>query len=535
MPNRTFFKANSFKGLAAMLLFLFAGSFASYFLYGPYYSPDTVNYFNFSQVIFEKNIWTGIYSPAYPFLLWCLTRLFPLTLFRASHLLILVQYGLGIYFLFRWTKIHAAHYRFNRGKAAGLLLSMLIIFHSWWSFRIISWAHADAVFYCLLILWAYSLSQYFTENNHRQLLLLSLVSSAMIWVKLNALALLPFYVLLIITDTHRKRWLAPLGVTTVAYAGYRYLSQYRLLDSGTSGGDIGFSLFSGESLGLLANNLAESFRSTLGFFLSDLLTAYVPQIVAIVGGGLLLLFLAFLAFKEIKAGINLSSLFLLFGLVYLLCQLAFQQLIGFEEINYRTLFPYFLTCSGYGLFKLSQQKKLPVKTIILAALLISGHTLAGHAWLWQRGEVNSLFEVERLAETEMVDKLRLLHQDDLTDNSFISNRPELLGLLLDAPFVVHYDPEFDFIHGKRRPVPDLQRQQRRVDLMERLLKAEAVVVVFGEDEDLIRLAKENGLVVAEFPEGVVVRGLSGREKETEGRGESSGDASNTVINFKPFS
>src|SRR5690606_6153103 len=207
----------------------------------------------------------------------------------------------------------------------------------------------------------------------------------------------------------------------------------------------------------------------------------------------------------------------------------------FEEINYRTLFPYFLTCSGYGLFKLSQQKKLPVKTIILAALLISGHTLAGHAWLWQRGEVNSLFEVERLAETEMVDKLRLLHQDDLTDNSFISNRPELLGLLLDAPFVVHYDPEFDFIHGKRRPVPDLQRQQRRVDLMERLLKAEAVVVVFGEDEDLIRLAKENGLVVAEFPEGVVVRGLSGREKETGGRGESSGDASNAVINFKPFS
>src|SRR5690606_37275565 len=138
MPNLTFFKANSLKGLAAMLLLLFAGSLVSYALYGPYYSPDTVNYFNFSQVVFEKNIWTGIYSPAYPFLLRCLTDIFPLTLFEATHLLILVQYGLGIYFLYRWIKITANYYRFNRNQAVGLLLSMLVIFYSWWSFRIIT-------------------------------------------------------------------------------------------------------------------------------------------------------------------------------------------------------------------------------------------------------------------------------------------------------------------------------------------------------------------------------------------------------------
>src|SRR5690606_25417779 len=141
----------------------------------------------------------------------------------------------------------------------------------------------------------------------RQLLILSLVSSAMVWVKLNALVLIPFYVLLIITDTQRKRWLAPLGVTAAAYVAYRYLSRYRLLDNGTSGGDTGFSLFSPQSLELLGDNLAELFKSTLGFFLSDFLTANIPQVAATVGGGLLLLSLAFLAFKEIKAGLNLSS------------------------------------------------------------------------------------------------------------------------------------------------------------------------------------------------------------------------------------
>src|SRR5690606_36478082 len=180
-------KANSHMGLAAMLLLLFVGSFVGYALSGAYYSPDTVNYFDFSQVVFEKNIWTGIYSLAYPFLLRCLTDIFPLTLFEAAHLLILVQYGAGVYFLYRWTKTTAAYYRFSRDKAAGLLLLMLVIFHSWWSFRIVTWAHADATFYCLLIMWAYLQSRYFVKNNLRQLLILSLVSSAMVWVKLNAL------------------------------------------------------------------------------------------------------------------------------------------------------------------------------------------------------------------------------------------------------------------------------------------------------------------------------------------------------------
>src|SRR5690606_2392478 len=149
----------------------------------------------------------------------------------------------------------------------------------------------------------------------------------------------------LITNTRRKKWLIPLVVTSACYVGYRYRTRNSLLDSGNLGGDIGFTLLSPENLVTLANNWAELFKSRLGFFLSDFPTALIPQVAATVGGSLLLLSLAFLAFKEVKAGINLPFLFLLFGLVYLLCQLAFQQLIGFEEINYRTLFPYFVTCS----------------------------------------------------------------------------------------------------------------------------------------------------------------------------------------------
>jgi hypothetical protein len=503
MLSLNFLSTNLNKVLSGMLLLLVGGGLVSYAIYGPYYSPDTVNYFNFSRHLSEESRWISIYSPAYPFLLNSLTMA-GISWFKAAQVLILLQYGLSSYFLYRWAKITTTHYHISHNNQISFLALLLLVVHSWWSFRILTWAHADSVFYCLLVIWTYFLSLHYLQKSFMALLVLSLVSASMIWVKLNALALIPFYALLIALDKDRNRWLAPFGVTTASYFCYRYITHYQFLNVGALDNESPTGLLSAESLHLLANNLAELLKTTVGFFLSDVITAFIPHTFAILGGISLLLGLLFIVFRETKKGLSLSSLFLVFGLVYLLCQLAFQQLISSEEINYRTLFPYFLSCSGYGLIKLFDRGQIPVATIFLAALLIFGHSLAGHVWLWKRTEVNSIFEVERLAETEMVDKVRLLHQEDSTDYSFISNRPELLGLLLDAPFVVHYDPEFDFIDGKRRPVPDLERQQRRADLMEKLLKAEAVVVIFGEDEDLIQFAEESGLMVAEFPEGVVL-------------------------------
>src|SRR5690606_2161335 len=99
-------------------------------------------------------------------------------------------------------------------------------------------------------------------------------------------------------------------------------------------------LFSLHGLEIFGNNLGEFFKVSLGFFLSDVLTAHIPPLLATVGGFFLLIFLGYLAFSEIIKGIGLASASYLFGLVYLLCLLAFQQMVSFEEINYRTLYPY---------------------------------------------------------------------------------------------------------------------------------------------------------------------------------------------------
>lgn len=489
--------------LAAMLLLLLGAGLCSYVLYGPYYSPDTVNYFNFSASALKENSWWTIYAPAYPFLLYILSMA-GFSVFKAAHLLIIIQYGLSSYFLFRWTKTISAHCRFCKSRAISLFLLLWLIYHSWWSFRIFTWAHADSVFYCLLLVWLYFLSRSYLTKAWAPLIVLSVISASMVWVKLNALVLIPFYALLIVLHKERSSWLAPLGMTAASYLAYRSLTHYRLIDPGSldigSGGNL---MFSG-GMKLLASNLAEFFKSTLGFFFSDFLTMLIPHGVALVGGGLILLSLIFLALKEIKNGLSLHSLFLFFGLLYLLCLLGFLQLIGSEEINYRTIFPFFLSCSGYGLTRLFHRNTIPRWAISGAALLICGYTLAGHVWLWNRTDVNSMFEVERLSESGMIKEVRLLHQEFHPQVAFMSNRPEKLGLVLNDPFITHSGPEFTFMQGKRRLVPSFQRQQTKAILLEKLLRAEAVLVIFGEDEAWLRLANENGLAIAEFPEGLIL-------------------------------
>lgn len=500
--KRFLLRINLRTGLAVMLLLLLLTSLLSYVIFGPYYSPDTANYFNFSASIFKENIWTGIYSPFYPLLLHCLAAL-PISVFDAANWLILVQYALSAFFLLQWVKTISNHFLFDQAKKAVFTLVVLIGYHSWWSFRIVTWAHADATFYCLLIVWIYYLSRYQIQGKVKHLLIISLLSALMIWVKLNALFLIPFYFLLFFCEQKRSKWLAPFLITLTSYEGYQYFSQNQLFDQGSQSGFSITSYFSPEKLEVLTNNLAELFKATGGFIVSDLATASIPFAIALPGGILILLSLIGLAVREIAKGVSISSLFLLSGLVYLLLLLAFQQMSGFEEINYRTLFPYFLGISGYVLIQLMHQVKFN-GIVLLLAILMTSHTLAGHLLLWNREEVNGLFEVEKLAETALVKHIHLLHEDYFSNVLFLSNHPEKLSLLLNDPYIAPYDPESIFMDGKRRLIPPLERQQNMEATAQKLARGQAVVVLFGEDKKLYQIMQNNDIIIKTFTEGMVL-------------------------------
>src|SRR5690606_29846950 len=61
--------------LRIMAVVLAGASAVSYLTFGPYFSPDTVNYFHFAGELFNASFWSGIYAPLYPFLLFCLTSI----------------------------------------------------------------------------------------------------------------------------------------------------------------------------------------------------------------------------------------------------------------------------------------------------------------------------------------------------------------------------------------------------------------------------------------------------------------------------
>lgn len=484
-----------------MVLILMVISFFSYIFYGPYFSPDTVNYFNFSTNFFIDNYWTEIYSPFYPFILLSLNLLPFLSLFTAANLLILIQYGLTLYFLYQLAKNISDIHRFHSISRTTLILLFLITCHSWWSFRIITWAHADATFYVLLITYFYFLTQYTQSGSVKYLLIFSILGATLIWVKLNALALVPFLLLLFLFDKQKTRWLVPLCFTTASYFAHRFVFPQNLFDTQLDNKPYSVYL-SLESFELLGRNMDAFFKTTLGFFLSDPVTAYIPQPIAIFGAILIIICLLFVAIGEIKKGLAISSLFLLYGLVYLLCLLTFQQMAFFEEINYRTLFPFFIPCSWFLWVKWINFGKRSWIPILMVGFLMTSHTVVGHLWLWNRQDVNSLFEVGKLMESEMVVKIQNL-QTLCRESSLFSDRPEKLALVFNNPFVEHYNPATIFIHGKRRTVNPLERQ-RNLDLIKgKLLKGEAILVLFGEDENLNEFARKNGLLKLDYQEGTV--------------------------------
>ncbi|HLU90721.1 MAG TPA: hypothetical protein VKZ51_12865 [Cyclobacteriaceae bacterium] len=489
--------------LRIMAVVLAGASAVSYLTFGPYFSPDTVNYFHFAGELFNASFWSGIYAPLYPFLLFCLTSIPGVSMFTAAHLLILAQYGLGLLFLFKLGNTLSQYQRFQLSSRSSLTSLLLICYHTWWSFRIVTWAHADAGFYALLIVWFYFMTKNFQNPSPKNRLVFALLGAVLIWLKPNGFVLVPFFFLMLVLDRDRKKWLIPLGFLSGSFLLLRLAVPHQLLDTHLQDGLN--SGFRSGGLDIFASNLGAFFKTSLGFFVSDLLSDYIPSGLAMLGGGLLLVLLAYLALAEIVKGIGLASVFYLFGWVYLLCLLVFQQIIGFEEVNYRTLFPFFLPMSWYIWLKLLNDRRPHRISALALAALLCAHTLVGQVWLFKREEVNSLFAVERLKESRLMGELDSLGMDALGMNiHFFSDKPATLGLLLNDPSVSHYHPLNEFVRGKNRGLPEPERERRFQKMKEDLEQGEAALVLFGKTELADSLAGVHGLVVRNFGEGTVI-------------------------------
>lgn len=455
--NRDRHYVSVLKVLLGSLLLLSA---ISYIKFGPYLSPDTLSYAKLSEG--HSDLLSSL-SPFYPFLL----TLPPLTLLPLIDRILLLSI-LAIGGLF-WLLVKIARRSGNHFSL--IFLSFGISSMSWWSFRVIGSAHADSLFYLLLVAWLYLFIWGDKEENY-YLPALGSLSAVMVWVKLNALFLLPLLIIWGCIE-RKKGWFLIAGTTLLSWLVYQWIVPENILRYHLAASPLS-ERSALEAVALLYENLSTWMQVSIGLVISDTLSHYIPRLLAFVLGVVWLAFLLlFLIGHKNKIG-NKRYALLLFGTTYSLFFLGFQQWAGFREINFRTLFPYLLAVS-WSLWLFLLQINRP-KTLLVLALLVTGHTGVGHLLLWQRGNVASLFEARSFHNSELrTDILKLLEGKRV---AIRTDYPEKLMLSYRDRAVIRLDPTHAFVNGKNEPMDPAARWQERQASLLSLMQGTAVIVLF---------------------------------------------------------
>jgi len=461
---------NFFKNDRSILIFagifslLSISSIISFWKFGSYLSPDTVGYF---QITIGFPDALSSLSPFYPFLLSNL----PLSLLPIFDRVLVLNLLTGILAFYCLYKI-ALHADKNAGI---ILLTFGISLLSWWSFRVLGSAHADSIFYLLLLIWLYLFIWSDKDDTH-YFPAIGMVSALMVWVKLNALFLIPLLLVWVLIERN-WRWLIVLGCVLASWALFQWtvpenIVQFHLTEK-----------MAGEQsilnhLVLFYENMASWMQVTLGIIISDVLSQFVPKPIAfILGLGWAFFLLAYLILNKNK-GENKTYQLLLFGVMYTLCFLAFQQWSGYREVNFRTLFPYLVVISWATWTTLIRLKQK--KIMMLLAIFISGHTLAGHALLWQRDDVASLIMAKKFHQTEVKKNIEAVLED--SHQEIRTDAPEKIMLSFVDLQVLPVQPEAIFIEGKNKTLNQQEKLLEREQALASLLSGKAVVVLFQTDE-----------------------------------------------------
>lgn len=463
--------------LGGMCMVLFVFTIISFCKYGPYHTPDTVNYFRIAQGIETTELET--YSPLYPAILYIAEEFLHLSIFDAAALLIVFIFIGCLILIYKLSKTICP------GNSLILFYPMAISFLAWWSFRVMGTAHADGLMYMLLIAWLYVLSLILRNQKPMGFWQLGIIGAVMVWTKLNAVFLLPL-VLIFYFLTKDKKWRIPVCCILLSTGAYFYFFQKNILRVNVEAGyheNAGFS----DHVSIFFNNISGLFKVSLGYFISDLATSNIPTILAFLMGCLLITFCLIKVFRNPSN--NFSYMLAWSALTYMILFFCFQQWILYEEINYRTLFPYLLAL-GWAFWIWLSAKKYH-RITLLASFLIFSHTLLGHLYLWQRTDVASLFEVKKLASSSLPQKLSLLLSE--SDKQIFTDSPEIAAYLLMDVDVHHLDPESLFIRGKRRFLSEEQRKTNLHNSLEMVRSGKAILILFEKKTYTEHLTPSEGL------------------------------------------
>ena len=450
--------------MGVFFLALLVGTLISFWKYGPYIDPDTIGYF---KMILGNKEDLGTLSPFYSFIL----SVFPfstLSVFDRALVSGILMFFLAFILLFKITKKLNPNYKYYFFALGSTLLS-------WWSFRVLGSAHADSHFYILFLLWLY-LFIWKKERSNKYFIIIACLSALMVWIKLNALFLIPLLSLWVLISKE-KRWIYVIVGTIISWLSYRWMLPENILDLHLSN-QVVLQIKQTSPITLFYENLSAWFQVSLGMLLSDLVTQYLPVPLAFLFAlsGIVLLLYYLVKFRMDHD--QLIYKLLLISTVYSLFFLGFEQWIGYREINYRTLFPHLLVLSFALWIYLIQNR---IKSLILIiGFLMASYTLSGHWLIWQRNDVSSLIRAKNFDKSRQKESIeRILAQNH---QQIFTNSPERIMLSFLTTDVQQIAPKNRFIEGKNYPLSKEEIAWESQKSIRSLGNGSAIVVLFHPDE-----------------------------------------------------
>lgn len=367
---------------------------------------------------------------------------------------------------------------------------------AWWSFRVLGSAHADCLFYVLFLLWLY-LFIWKKDRGIKYFILISCLSALMVWVKLNALFLVPLLCLWVLISKE-KRWIYVITATIFSWISYRWMLPENILDLHLSN-QVVLQSNQTSSITLFYENFSMWFQVSLGMLLSDLVTQYLPVPLAFLFAlsGMVLVLYYLVKFRSNHS--HFTYKLLLVSTVYSLFFLGFEQWIGYKEINYRTLFPHLMVLSfALWIYLIKNQKKYLMLTI---GFLITAYTLTGHYLIWQRNDVASLITAKNFDKSKQKASIQRImnhnHQQIFTD------APEKIMLSFLTSDVLQIAPKNRFTEGKNYPLSKEEMALERQKSIRSLENGSAIVVLFHPNEAAmqtyhlpgVKLIRENNMLI----------------------------------------
>jgi|JI10StandDraft_1071094.scaffolds.fasta_scaffold245409_2 hypothetical protein len=389
-------------------------------LYGSGISGDTPEYLSLAGDVYNlKFPHSPLYLPGFPVLVGFTAKLISVKIFQAAMIWMGLFYLINLLFLY---KITDYFYKLNKiSKEDSYFLLFIMI--SWWSFRIQKATHADAMYFCLLILLTYYTVKSFVESKTKNFLVVGFVLASMVITKYNSYVLVSIFgILLFLSDYDYKKRLTYFSLSILPPVTMIFL--WKILNGGFIYA-LNTNNYENKNFDVLDvfislyRNISDYGKTLVEIVINPIVGRYINDIVGLLIGLSTLVFLIYLGYKQRKN--KLQFVFIIFAFVYAVSLIFIQSMNLVSEINIRTLITFsFFAFLLIGLYFLSHKNKL-FRTALFFILLSNNFLIAGK-WLSETSKRNS-FKYEYVTKNDVVFQNKLFLKS-IEDKAVMSNVSE---------------------------------------------------------------------------------------------------------------